>query len=82
MQLAGKSDGGIGSRIAIIDEEVLRGEINEVRGQRPMLDFGPAEIYGHETRYFSRRVQNDAGQFDDGFMFQLRRDELENSMCK
>lgn len=46
------------------------------------LDFELAEIYGYETRYFNRQVQNNRERFrGDDFMFQLTEEEFENLKC-
>ena len=47
-----------------------------IRGQRVMLDFELAKIYGYETRYFNRQVKNNIDKFDIDFRFQLTKDEL------
>ncbi len=56
---------------AIIDEEVLRGKIHVVRGQKVMLDFELAEIYGYTTARFNQQVQRNIEKFEIDFMFQL-----------
>lgn len=57
--------------VAIIDEEVLRGKIHVVRGQKVMLDFELAEIYGYTTTRFNQQVQRNIEKFELDFMFQL-----------
>ena len=57
--------------IMIVDENSIKDKIYLIRGQRVMLDFDLAEIYGYETRYFNRQVKNNIERFDAGFMFQL-----------
>ena len=42
-----------------------------------MLDFELAEIYGYSTKRFNEQVKNNAGKFDEDFLFQLTRDEWE-----
>ncbi len=65
--------------VAIIDEEVLRGKIHVVRGQKVMLDFELAEIYGYTTKNFNRQVKNNIAKFEgEDFMIRLTRDELDN----
>ena len=44
--------------IVVIDEDVLRSKIYDVRGQKVMLDVDLAEIYGYETKTFNRQVKN------------------------
>ena len=69
--------------IMIVDENTLRSKIYIIRGQQVMLDADIAEIYGYETRYFNRQVQNNKERFrGDDFMFQLTKEEYENLMCK
>ena len=36
--------------IMLVDEQTLRDKVYTIRGQRVMLDFDLAEIYGYETR--------------------------------
>ena len=67
---------------AIIDEDVLRGKIHEVRGQKVMLDFELAEIYGYSTTAFNQQVKNNIERFDDDFRFQLTREEWISLMSK
>ena len=57
--------------VAIIDEEVLRGKIHVVRGQKVMLDFELAGIYGYTTTRFNQQVQRNIEKFELDFMFQL-----------
>ena len=70
--------------IILIDEELLRSKIYEVRGQKVMLDVDLAEIYGYETKNFNRQVKNNKEKFKgDDFMFQLTKDELDAVLrCK
>ena len=71
------------NEIMIVDEQLLKDKIYMIRGQQVMLDSDLAEIYGYETRYFNRQVQNNKERFrGDDFMFQITKEELENLMCK
>ena len=47
-----------------------------------MLDFDLAKIYGYETRYFNRQVNNNIERFDLDARFQLSKEEFQNLMCK
>jgi len=38
-------------------------------------------IYGYETRYFTRQVNNNIERFEQDFRFQLTKEEFENLMC-
>ena len=60
-----------------LTEENIESMVYEIRGQKVMLDFDLARIYGYETRYFNRQVKNNIEKFPEDFMFQLNKDELE-----
>ncbi len=50
-----------------------------IRGQRIMLDYDLAKLYGVETKYLTRQVTRNKDRFPDEFVFQLtqqERDEL------
>ena len=64
--------------IMLIDEQILRDKVYTIRGQKVMLDFDLAEIYGYSTKNFNRQVSNNSDKFDDDFRFQLNVDEFEN----
>ena len=49
--------------------------IQELRGQRVLLDANLARMYGVETRALIQAVQRNAARFPDDFMFQLSPDE-------
>lgn len=70
--------------ILVIDEITLQSKIYIIRGQKVMLDFELAEIYGYETKNFNRQVKNNLAKFEgDDFMFQLTNEEVEElSRCK
>ena len=54
-----------------------------IRGQKVMLDFELAEIYGYETKNFNRQVKNNNDKFDEDFMFQLSKEEFKEILrCK
>ena len=68
--------------MAIITEDFLKDKIHIIRGVQVMLDCDLAEIYGYETRYFNRQVNNNLSRFDNDFRFQLSESEFSNLMCK
>ena len=71
------------TQVAIVSEESIRDKMYNIRGQKVMLDFELAEIYGYETKSFNRQVKNNSVKFEgDDFMFQLTKDEWENLRCK
>ena len=53
-----------------------------IRGVQVMLDFDLADIYGYETRYLTRQVNNNIERFEQDFRFQLTKEEFKNLMCK
>lgn len=54
-----------------LNEESLESMIYEIRGQRVMLDFDLARIYGYETRAFNQQIKNNIKKFPSDFMFKL-----------
>lgn len=63
--------------IVLINEETIKSKIYVVRGQKVMLDFDLAEMYGYETKRFNEQVKNNIEKFDEDFMFQLTKEEIE-----
>lgn len=63
--------------IMIVNQDSIAKKIYIIRGQKVMLDFELAEIYGYETKRFNEQVKNNIEKFDDDFRFQLTRDEWE-----
>ena len=55
----------------IANQESLVKKIYIIRGQKVMLDFELAEIYGYETKRFNEQVKRNIEKFDEDFMFQL-----------
>lgn len=53
------------------NEENLESMIYEIRGERVMLDFDLARIYGYETRAFNQQIKNNIEKFPSDFMFKL-----------
>ena len=68
--------------LAFITENDLWSKIYIVRGVQVMLDFDLAAIYGYETKYFNRQVNNNINRFDEDFRFQLTKEEFANLKCK
>jgi hypothetical protein len=61
-----------------VNEEVIKGKLYEIRGQRVMLDFELAEIYGYTTKSFNQQVNRNKDRFESDFCFKLSREEWEN----
>jgi len=68
--------------IMLINEENIKEKIYVIRGQKVMLDFELAELYGYATKRFNEQIKNNIEKFDEDFMFQLTKDEFENLMSK
>jgi len=68
--------------IMLVNHESLAEKIYIIRGQKVMLDFELAEIYGYETKRFNEQVKNNIEKFDDDFRFQLTKEEWENLRSK
>ncbi len=54
---------------------VIQNKIYEIRGQRVMLDFDLAALYGVETRTLKQAVRRNIERFPEDFMLQLSNDE-------
>ena len=66
-----------------ISSDDIRSKIYTIRGIQVMLDSDLAEIYGYETKSFNRQVKNNIERFDEDFMFQLTKEEVDYiSRCK
>ena len=60
--------------------DVIRNKIYEIRGQKVMLDFDLAEMYGIETRVLKQAVRRNLKRFaGEDFMFELTQEDLSRS---
>ena len=57
--------------------EPIKQKIYEIRGQRVMLDFDLAAMYGVETKRLNEQVKRNIERFPEDFMFQLTKGEFE-----
>lgn len=62
--------------------QVIQNKIYEVRGQKIMLDFDLAEMYGTETKYLKRSVKRNLERFPNDFMFELTNYEWNTLRCQ
>ena len=53
----------------------IQTKIYEIRGQKVMLDFDLAELYGVETKVLNQAVKRNTDRFPADFMVQITRDE-------
>jgi hypothetical protein len=56
--------------------QVIQNKIYEIRGQRVMLDFDLASMYGVKTGRLNEQVKRNIERFPEDFMFQLTKGEL------
>ena len=56
---------------SIVTFESVSEKIIEVRGQKVILDFAVAELYGVETREINQAVKNNPQKFPDGWLLEL-----------
>lgn len=62
--------------IAMNDLTIIENKIHEIRGQKVMLDFDLAEMYGVETKRLNQAVRRNSERFPQDFMFQLTDEEV------
>ena len=55
--------------------DIIKNMIYTIRGQRVMLDFDLATLYGVETRVLNQSVKRNMERFPEDFMFQLNTEE-------
>ena len=55
--------------------QIIQRKIYEIRGQKIMLDFDLAALYGTETRTLKQAVKRNIVRFPKDFMFQLNKKE-------
>ena len=55
--------------------QIIQKLIYEIRGQKVMLDFNLAPLYGTETRTLKQAVKRNIERFPKDFMFQLSKSE-------
>jgi hypothetical protein len=60
----------------IVPVERIAHSILYLRGQKVMLDFDLAALYGVETRVLNQAVKRNAARFPDDFMFRLSAEEV------
>ncbi len=61
-----------------MNADIIRDRIYEIRGQRVMLDFDLAELYGVLTKALNQAVKRNSSRFPEDFMFRLTEEEWGN----
>ncbi|RGD77570.1 ORF6N domain-containing protein [Bacteroides caccae] len=65
----------------MMELQIIQNKIYEIRGQKVMLDFDLAALYGVETGQLKRSVRRNIERFEgEDFMFEVTREEL--SRCQ
>lgn len=62
----------------IIPVEVIENKILLIHGQKIILDFHLAELYGVETKILNKAVSRNLDRFPSDFMFRLTKEEWES----
>ncbi len=62
----------------IITLDKIQSKIFTIRDVQVMLDRDLAEVYGVETRRLNEQVKRNIDRFPEAFMFQLKKEEMEN----
>jgi hypothetical protein len=57
--------------------QLIQSKIYDIKGQKVMLDFDLAKMYGIETRVLKQAVRRNLKRFaEEDFMFELTKEEL------
>jgi hypothetical protein len=60
-----------------LNNETIESMIYIIRGQKVILYFELAKIYGYETQRFNEHVKNNINKFPERYRFQLNKEELD-----
>ena len=60
-----------------LNNETIESMIYIIRGQKVMLDFELAKIYGYSTKRFNEQVKRNIKKFPERYRFQLNKEELD-----
>ena len=61
--------------------ETIKNVIYEIRGQKVMLDYDLATLYGVKTGALNQAVKRNINRFPEDFMFKLTEKEWEEIIC-
>ena len=59
-----------------LTEQNIESMVYFIRGQKVMLDFDLARIYGYSTKAFNQQIKRNLNKFPEDFMFQLTAEEV------
>ena len=60
-----------------LNNETIESMIYIVRGEKVMLDFELAKIYGYTTKAFNQQIKNNINKFPPRYRFQLTNEDIE-----
>ena len=63
-----------------LNYETIESMIYTIRGQKVMLDYDLAKIYGYSTKAFNQQVRNNIDKFPERYRFQLTNEEVLNNL--
>ena len=66
----------IEKELVLLNSETIESMIYAIRGQKVMLDFELAKIYGYSTKAFNQQVKRNIDKFPEDLMFILRKEDL------
>ena len=66
------------SKAISVTQTLIESKIYFIRGQKVMLDYELAEMYGVETRALKQAVKRNIERFPEDFMFEMTEKELNN----
>lgn len=72
----------MGEKTGILTVDKIQNRVYVIRGQRVMLDYDLAEIYGYEVKNLNRQVKRNIERFPEDFMFQITSEEEEILRCQ
>jgi hypothetical protein len=61
-----------------VSVELIERRIYLIRGQKVMIDFDLAELYGESTKRLNQQVTRNKRRFPEDFMFRLTKEETES----
>ena len=70
------------NEIKLLPEEVIIRKIYWIKGNKVMMDFDLADLYGVETKQLKRAVRRNINRFPSDFMVEITAEEFENLRCQ
>ena len=66
------------TELVVLTEIDLKEKIYFIRGQKVMLDFDLAEVYGYSTKRLNEQVNRNLQKFPSDFLFRLNTAEVKD----